>query len=288
MSIVRNANLTFLIDGNNFLCKEYGFVPPKCDDSNIFLEDLDKWILCEIDKKGRKIEIFTVFDSGAKSCTLSSEYAKIIIAPGGVKADSVILEIAHAIRRENPGRIIRVISDEQGNEFAVLRQRGFEQYGNSYLANKIHKKLDKENMDWGEKEEYKALFGIQDEGHLDEEKKEKTSKKEKSSKKKTPKYYDHILCLDDNSLEVRLNAINALRDFPNDSVVFHLRMSLEKEQNTQARKCILEVLLWIACKYEIGQLYLRLLVETLDKILARETKVEVILPVTILRDKLIS
>lgn len=274
-------NVTYLIDANNYVCRKYRVVPPPCEYSNDFLEKIDGWVEREIAENNRHPEVFIVFDGGAKECTLTSKYAKVIIAPNRIKADHIIFEKAHEIRDTNLNRVIRIISDEKDNEFATLREEDFELYDNDYLAERINHKVDKEDIDYRYlNEELKSLFKITDD-NVEE-------KKNKTPPKPPPKFYDYILKLHDECLETRLSAITALRDFPNDSVILHLKIHLEKEENSEVKKHILDVLLHFSSKYEIGQVYLGILLRALDRILARETNNDIRTSVIMLKDKLVS
>ena len=235
-------NVTYLIDANNYVCKKYGVVPPPCDYSNDFLEKIDRWLEREIEENNRRPEVYTVFDSGAKNCILTSKYAQIIVTLDGVKADSVILKKAHEIRETNQKRVVRIISDEKDNEFAILRKEGFEQQANDYLAAKINLKVDKENIDLGDMEELRFLFGMADQDYLEEERKENLD------------YHELVPYLDDKSPQTRLAAVKALQNFPNDFVILSLKKLIEKEQESEVVKCALDVLWRISLKHEISEI----------------------------------
>src|SRR5687768_10185512 len=122
---VRSASITYIIDGNNFVVEESKVTPPLCAHLNDFLRRIDEWMRYEIRIRNRRIEVYVIFDSGAHQCRLNSLFAEIKI-PDGQKADALILTLAHKIKRRNPTRIVRIISNDAKDEFAILKSEGFE------------------------------------------------------------------------------------------------------------------------------------------------------------------
>ena len=137
MENLNSANVTYIIDGNNYVCEKYDVSVPTCDQLYEFLAEIDKWLEHEIERKKRRIEVYVIFDPGAKKCVFEITHAKVRVTDAE-KADGKILRIPRKIKLQNAsGHIVRIVSNERGNEFAILRSEGFEQIETSRFATKI-------------------------------------------------------------------------------------------------------------------------------------------------------
>ena len=284
MAMSHNARITYIIDGNNYVCEERNVSKPSCVQLSNFITKIDVWLRKEIERNHEGTEAIIVFDPGAQNCDLSSDYASIEIAPHGEKADKSILRIARRLRNQDPKQKVIIISNDERDEFAILTGEKFEKKGNSYLTALFSSRFVKdpefvkENIDPTENiGEFEELFGMDQKDH---------NTKKEINRENDYTYYEHILRLSNSSSAVRLNAVASLRHFPNDWVVSKLNELLEKESDLKVRRRALVVLLEIASKHEIDQQCKWRLQDTLDKMLIRETDSEAKEAAIKLRDSL--
>lgn len=284
MSTPHDSAITYIVDGNNFVCEERNTSKPSCAQLSDLLSKIEKWLIRNVEGKQVGFAVIVVFDPGARNCDLNSHHVKVEIAAHGEKADKTILRIARRLRNGDAMKRIVVISNDEREEFAVLKRENFEKKENSFLRELLSSRLVKnsefikDNIDPTENpNEFEVLFGI-NEGEI---------RRNKNAVEEDCSYYEYFMRLDDRSPKSRLAAVSSLRRFPNDSVVSKINDLLEKEKDLSIKKRALHVLFEIAGKYEIDQQCKWRLENTLKDLLMCETDGEIKELATKLRNRLL-
>lgn len=159
----------YLIDGHNLIAKLQGIELDDPDDEVQLVLRLRSWAA-----SGRKRKVSVIFDRGLPGGVekgLSSGQVKVIFAPAGRSADSLLINRINNVR--NPGEYTLVSSDRrivriaESRRMLVLRSEDFatriSQEREQRLRNSTIESLDDPQVDAGEVEMWLDLFtGEQD------------------------------------------------------------------------------------------------------------------------------
>jgi hypothetical protein len=265
VSAIKKANVTWLVDGNNYVCWEQRAKIPTCNALADFVGRIDDWLDYERRVRAREIEVYAVFDPGAHTCNLGSSVAHVVIAPHGKRADRQILEIARRLKSQNPQHVVRVVSNDQRDEFSVLTREGFERVSNS----DFEKKLDL-GSSWTIEKDAVILQEL-----LVEEKPDFSATDEHTGAAEASACERHINRLRTSRVSMRKGAASALGHFADGRALTALTDSAAKDPSPKVRKRALESLVQLFTDYvwELGS-YRWHLEGILHSILENETDEE--------------
>jgi hypothetical protein len=137
--MVKTSRVTYLIDANNYICRQRGISKPSVQDTEQFISQVDDWLRQYEQETGRVPKVLIVLDPSASACDLSDPFDRwqVVVAQPGVTADELIAEKARALHYSQPNRHIRIVTDDHHDEFERLRDDGFALYANSWLRQKL-------------------------------------------------------------------------------------------------------------------------------------------------------